>query len=520
MESTQNKTRCPHSKKCGGCQLQNLDYKEQLAHKERTCIRLLGKFCRVEPIIGMENPYHYRNKVQAAFGTTRAGRIISGIYQSSTHNIVAVDSCMTEDEIADRIIVDIRRLLRDFKMTTYNEVTGRGFLRHVLVKRGFQTGEVMVVLVTGTPIFPARNNFTRALLKLHPEITTIIQNVNDRYTSMLLGQNEKTLYGPGYITDILCGLRFRISAKSFYQINPVQTEVLYGKAMEFAELTGKETVIDAYCGIGTIGMVAAKKAGQVLGVEVNRDAVRDARENAKLNRVKNIRFVCADAGDFMVDMANAGEHCDVLFMDPPRAGSDTAFLSCALTLAPRRIVYVSCNPETLARDLNFLTKRGYRAEKIQPVDMFPHTDHVETVALLTREKSVKSYAYVNISPSELGMGGKVKKPTYKQIKEYVQKTHGLKVSSLYIANLKDELGLDKQFSYEEAEMSAEKRPKCPPEKREAILDAFRHFGMMEAYARPEGACGSVRAMPEHNTCRCGPVITDGYPHPATRERRY
>ena len=307
MESTQNKTRCPHSKKCGGCQLQNLDYKEQLAHKERTCIRLLGKFCRVEPIIGMENPYHYRNKVQAAFGTTRAGRIISGIYQSSTHNIVAVDSCMTEDEIADRIIVDIRRLLRDFKMTTYNEVTGRGFLRHVLVKRGFQTGEVMVVLVTGTPIFPARNNFTRALLKLHPEITTIIQNVNDRYTSMLLGQNEKTLYGPGYITDILCGLRFRISAKSFYQINPVQTEVLYGKAMEFAELTGKETVIDAYCGIGTIGMVAAKKAGQVLGVEVNRDAVRDAISNAKANRADNVRFYTADASDFLQGMAKAGE---------------------------------------------------------------------------------------------------------------------------------------------------------------------------------------------------------------------
>lgn len=483
MESTQNKTRCPHSKKCGGCQLQNLDYKEQLAHKERTCIRLLGKFCRVEPIIGMENPYHYRNKVQAAFGTTRAGRIISGIYQSSTHNIVAVDSCMTEDEIADRIIVDIRRLLRDFKMTTYNEVTGRGFLRHVLVKRGFQTGEVMVVLVTGTPIFPARNNFTRALLKLHPEITTIIQNVNDRYTSMLLGQNEKTLYGPGYITDILCGLRFRISAKSFYQINPVQTEVLYGKAMEFAELTGKETVIDAYCGIGTIGMVAAKRAGQVLGVEVNRDAVRDARENAKLNRVKNIRFVCADAGDFMVDMANAGEHCDVLFMDPPRAGSDTAFLSCALTLAPRRIVYVSCNPETLARDLNFLTKRGYRAEKIQPVDMFPHTDHVETVCLLTREKSVKSYAYVDITPSELGMGGKVKKPTYKQIQAYVLETHGLKVSPLYIANVKDEFGLEKQFSYEEAGMSAKKRPNCPPEKRAAIIDALIHFGMLDEDAR-------------------------------------
>ena len=376
---------CPNFRKCGGCQLQNLPYAEQLLHKQRRAVSVLGELGHVENIIGMDEPAHYRNKVHAALAYDRAkNKTISGIYQPGSHRIVPVDECMIEDKLADEIIVDIRRLLRDFKMTTYNEVTGRGFLRHVLVKRGFQTGEVMVVLVTGTPIFPARNNFTRALLKLHPEITTIIQNVNDRYTSMLLGQNEKTLYGPGYITDILCGLRFRISAKSFYQINPVQTEVLYGKAMEFAELTGKETVIDAYCGIGTIGMVAAKRAGQVLGVEVNRDAVRDARENAKLNRVKNIRFVCADAGDFMVDMANAGEHCDVLFMDPPRAGSDTAFLSCALTLAPRRIVYVSCNPETLARDLNFLTKRGYRAEKIQPVDMIPHTDHVECVVRLDK----------------------------------------------------------------------------------------------------------------------------------------
>ena len=426
----------------------------------------------------MENPYHYRNKVQAAFGTTRAGRIISGIYQSSTHNIVAVDSCMTEDEIADRIIVDIRRLLRDFKMTTYNEVTGRGFLRHVLVKRGFQTGEVMVVLVTGTPIFPARNNFTRALLKLHPEITTIIQNVNDRYTSMLLGQNEKTLYGPGYITDILCGLRFRISAKSFYQINPVQTEVLYGKAMEFAELTGKETVIDAYCGIGTIGMVASKKAGQVLGVEVNRDAVRDARENAKLNRVKNIRFVCADAGDFMVDMANAGEHCDVLFMDPPRAGSDTAFLSCALTLAPRRIVYVSCNPETLARDLNFLTKRGYRAEKIQPVDMFPHTDHVETVVLLSKGEVDSKKIRVEFSLEDMDMSEFQDGATYTQIKDYVLEHSGLKVSNLYISQIKRKCGIEVGKNYNLPKSEDSRQPQCPPEKEKAIREAFKYFGMI------------------------------------------
>ena len=381
----QNENRCPYSKKCGGCQLQNLSYEAQLEWKNRLCIKLLGRFAHVEPIIGMKTPYHYRNKVQAAFGTTRSGRIISGIYQSSTHNIVAVDSCMTEDKTADSIILDVRKLIADFKLTTYNEVTGRGFLRHVLVKRGFSTNEIMVVLVTGTPVFPAKNNFVKALLKKHPEITTIIQNVNDKFTSMLLGPNEKALYGPGYITDILCGLKFRISAKSFYQINPVQTEVLYGKAIEFAQLTGKETVIDAYCGIGTIGMVAAPNAGQVLGVEVNRDAVRDAIVNAKINHMKNIRFICADAGEFMVEMAAAGEQCDVLLMDPPRAGSDEAFLSSAVTLSPKRLVYVSCNPETLARDLKYLTAHGYSVNKIQPVDMFPHTNHCECVCLLKRK---------------------------------------------------------------------------------------------------------------------------------------
>ena len=486
--TTQNETRrCPHSRKCGGCQLQNLTYAEQLEWKNRLCVKLLGRFAHVEPILGMENPYHYRNKVQAAFGTTRAGRIISGIYQSSTHNIVAVDSCMTEDRTADKIIVDIRRLLADFKMTTYNEVTGRGFLRHVLVKRGFATNEVMVVLVTGTPIFPARNNFLRALLKLHPEITTVVQNVNDRYTSMLLGPSEKTLYGPGFITDVLCGLKFRISAKSFYQINPAQTEVLYGKAMEFAGLTGRETVIDAYCGIGTIGMIAAKTAGQVLGVEVNRDAVRDAIANAKLNNIKNIRFVCADAGEFMVDMAQNGERCDVLLMDPPRAGSDQAFLSSAVTLAPTRIVYVSCNPETLARDLLFLTKRGYRVKKIQPVDMFPHTNHVETVVLLSHKKPDSTIS-VKV---EFGEGeGKVpldniakraeaykpkERVTYKMIKEYIEAKYGFKVHTAYIAEVKRSLGLPMYDAPNAVEELKQPRKHPTAEKVEAIKDALKHF---------------------------------------------
>ena len=487
MTAQNENKRCPHSKKCGGCQLQNLTYPEQLEWKNRLCIKLLGQFAHVEPIIGMESPYHYRNKVQAAFGTTRAGRIISGIYQSSTHNIVAVDSCMTEDKAADKIITDIRKLLADFKMTAYNEVTGRGFLRHVLVKRGFATNEIMVVLVTGTPVFPARSNFLRALLKLHPEITTVVQNVNDRFTSMLLGPNEKTLFGPGFITDVLCGLKFRISAKSFYQINPVQTEVLYGKAMEFAGLTGRETVIDAYCGIGTIGVIAAKTAWQVLGVEVNRDAVRDAIANAKLNNMKNIRFICADAGEFMVDMAQNGEHCDVLLMDPPRAGSDRAFLSSAVTLAPKRIVYVSCNPETLARDLHFLTKRGYRVEKIQPVDMFPHTNHVETVVLLSHKKPD---SHINIKV-EFGEGeGKVplkaiaeraeaykpkERVTYKMIKEYIEAKYGFKVHTAYIAEVKRDLGLPMYDAPNAVEELKNPRKHPTAEKVEAIKDALKYF---------------------------------------------
>ena len=477
MTAQNENKRCPHSKKCGGCQLQNLTYPEQLEWKNRLCIKLLGQFAHVEPIIGMESPYHYRNKVQAAFGTTRAGRIISGIYQSSTHNIVAVDSCMTEDKAADKIITDIRKLLADFKMTAYNEVTGRGFLRHVLVKRGFATNEIMVVLVTGTPVFPARSNFLRALLKLHPEITTVVQNVNDRFTSMLLGPNEKTLFGPGFITDVLCGLKFRISAKSFYQINPVQTEVLYGKAMEFAGLTGRETVIDAYCGIGTIGMIAAKTAGQVLGVEVNRDAVRDAIANAKLNNMKNIRFICADAGEFMVDMAQNGEHCDVLLMDPPRAGSDRAFLSSAVTLAPKRIVYVSCNPETLARDLHFLTKRGYRVEKIQPVDMFPHTNHVESIVLLSKLHTNK-HIEVELQMDELDLTAAESKATYEEIKDYVLKQSGLKVSNLYIAQVKQKCGIIERANYNLPKSENSRQPQCPAEKEQAIVAALKHFGMV------------------------------------------
>lgn len=377
--------KCNISKKCGGCQFQGIPYKEQLKKKQKKEQSLLGAYGKVCSIIGMENPYYYRNKVHAVFDRDRKGNIISGIYEEGTHRVVPVENCLIEDEKSQEIIRTIRGMLKSFKIRTYDEDTGYGLLRHVLIRRGFSTGEIMVVLVTGSPIFPSKNNFVKALRKAHPEITTVVLNVNDRQTSMVLGDREKPIFGPGFIKDRLCGCMFRISPKSFYQVNPVQTEILYQTAIDYAGLTGKETVIDAYCGIGTIGLIAAKKAGKVIGVELNKDAAKDARINAKENKITNAAFYQGDAGRFMVEMAAKGEKADVVFMDPPRAGSDERFLSSIVKLSPKEVIYISCNPETLARDLKYLTKHHYKVEKIQPVDMFPFCDHCETVCSLSRK---------------------------------------------------------------------------------------------------------------------------------------
>ena len=378
---------CPYYKKCGGCQLQKLPYSEQLLHKQRTAIRNLGEFGHVETIIGMDDPVHYRNKVHAAFALDSRRKIISGIYQPHSHAVVPVDSCLIEDETADRIILDIRNMLRDFKIQVFDERSGSGWLRHVLVKRGFSTGDVMVVLVAVSPIFKLQKPFLRKLLEMHPEITTVILNINDRFGPVILGERDKVLYGSGYIEDILCGHRFRISSKSFYQINPVQTEKLYSLAVSLAGLTGKETVLDAYCGTGTIGITASDKARQVIGVEINRDAVRDAIANARANGIKNCWFTAGDAGKYMEQMAADKMRPDVVFMDPPRSGSDERFLRSLLRCAPKRVVYISCNVETQHRDLLVLTKGGYKVEHIQPVDMFPFTEHVESVVLMSRTES-------------------------------------------------------------------------------------------------------------------------------------
>ena len=367
--------KCPHYKKCGGCQIHNLTYDKQLEFKMKKVVKLMGKFRRVNDIIGMDNPYHYRNKVQAAFGRDKQNRIISGVYQSSTHKIVPVDNCLIEDEKADEIIVTIRKLLKSFKLKPFDDVKMTGFLRHVLIKRGFLSGEIMVVLVTGEEQFKSKRSFINAILSRHPEITTIVQNINNKRTSLVLGEKSIVLYGDGVIKEQLCGYTFTISPKAFYQINPIQTEVLYNKAMEFADIQKDDIVIDSYCGTGTIGIIASKYAKRVIGVELNKDAVKDARKNAKLNNIENIDFVCADAGQYMVNIANEGLKADVVIMDPPRAGSDVKFLKSVIRLNPRKVVYISCNPETCARDILFLSKNKYKVRKIQPVDMFPHTEH-------------------------------------------------------------------------------------------------------------------------------------------------
>lgn len=378
--------RCPVFSKCGGCQWIDRTYEEQLRAKETRFRKLMEPFCRPERIIGMEQPTHYRNKVHAAFGEDRRHGIVSGIYEERSHRIVPVDSCLIENEKADAIIVTIRGLLRSFKIRPYNEDTGRGLLRHVLIRTGQGTGQIMVVLVLASPILPCRNDFVKALLERHPEITTIVVNVNDRNTSMVLGDKEKVIYGKGYIEDRLCGKTFHISPKSFYQVNPIQAEKLYEKAMEYAALTGRETVLDAYCGTGTIGIITSTRAEKVIGVELNPEAVRDARSNAKRNQADNIAFYQNDAGVLLQQMAEQGERLDVLLMDPPRSGSSEAFLSTAVRMGPGKIVYISCNPDTLVRDLKVLTGKGYRVERSVAVDMFPFTDGIESVALLTKEE--------------------------------------------------------------------------------------------------------------------------------------
>lgn len=375
---------CKIEKKCGGCQYLRMEYAEQLKKKTTEMKKLLGAYGEVLPVIGMEEPLNYRHKVTATFSRDRKGNIIAGIYEEKTHNVLAKESCFLESNEANQIINTIRGMLKSFKIRVYDEDSEFGLLRHVMVRVGKNTGEIMVILVTADPVFPSKNNFVKALKKAHPEITTIVQNINDKRTSMVLGARNITLYGPGFIYDTLCGKRFRISPSSFYQVNPAQTEILYKKAIEFAKFKGTERILDAYCGTGTIGIIASDFVKEVVGVELNQDAVKDAVLNAKGNQVKNIQFYSKDAGEFITQMAEQNAKLDAVIMDPPRSGSSEAFIDAIGTMKPEKVVYISCNPETLARDLALLRKKGYKAKTIQPVDMFAFTVGCEVVTCLYR----------------------------------------------------------------------------------------------------------------------------------------
>ena len=381
-----SKSRCPVSKKCGGCTMINVPYEEQTVRKQQRVEDLIGRFGRVDPIVRMKNPDHYRNKVTSVFAPDKKGKPVCGIYKAGTHEVVPVKACMLEDLRADRIIQTVFALLESFKIRVYDEDRRTGFLRYVQVRTARGTRQVMVTLVTAEAVFPQAKKFVNALVKRHPEITTVVQNINDKQTTMVLGEKEKVLHGPGYIEDVLCKKRFRISSRSFYQVNSLQTEKLYNIALDYAGFSGKERILDAYCGIGTIGIIASDRCKEVLSVELNPEAVKDARINVKLNNAQNVEVFRNDSGRFMKDMAAKNEKLDILFMDPPRSGASEEFIEAVLTLRPAKVVYVSCEPDTLARDLALLTEGGYAMKKAVPVDMFPYTEGVETVVLLTQTK--------------------------------------------------------------------------------------------------------------------------------------
>ena len=368
---------------CGGCQYQQLDYQAQLKNKTKRVKDALERIANIKnvevlPCLGMKDPYNYRNKIQVPFGKDRKGNVVYGFYKENSHEIIPVKNCYIEDKRAASILWDIKELVKDMKIPIYNEDSGKGLLRYVLIRTSLHFEELMVVLVTTEMNFKGQRNFVDALIKKHPEITTIVENVNSRHTNVILGNKEKVLYGKGYIKDSILGLTFNISASSFYQVNPKQVEILYKTALDLIDFNKKEVVLDAYSGVGTIGLIASKNAKKVYSVEINKDAHKNAIDNAKRNNVDNIEFACADAGEYI---SSFDGELDIVIMDPPRKGSDEKFLSTLIENKIKKIIYISCNPETLARDIKYLSKY-YELKYCQPVDMFPMTSGAEVVTYL------------------------------------------------------------------------------------------------------------------------------------------
>lgn len=492
---------------CGGCPNLDLSYEDQLKKKQKYVKKLLENFGKVQPIIGMQDPWHYRNKAISTFSNGSGNalpsngnavssngnavssngnvvssigngkRLVSGIYKEGTHQVIPVDTCLLHHPRLDEAIKAVRDAAAYCKYKPYDEDRHTGLIRHVLVRHSRLTDEVLVVLITASSNLPGSRAFVKKVRERCPNVASIVQNINARSTSAVLGFSEKTLFGRGYIVDELCGIRFRIAASSFYQVNPVQTEILYQTAIDLAGLDKRQTVLDAYCGVGTIGLAAASRAKHVLGIERNGSAVKCAVQNARDNKITNASFVNADATAAIQKMAARGERMDVVFMDPPRAGSTPEFLDAVNRMRPDRLVYVSCNPETQQRDLGTLREMGWQVKRIQPVDMFPHTGSVETVCLLSK-LNAKQHIEVEVKMDELDLTSAESKATYEEIKEYVLEHTGLKVSHLYIAQVKRKNGIIERANYNLPKNEDAKQPVCPPEKEKAITEALLHFGMI------------------------------------------
>lgn len=471
---------CDNYKYCGGCNIQHMDYEEQLNFKQKrvkdVLKRIGGVDVEVNPVLGMEEPYKYRNKVQVPIGESHNGQIIAGFYKQGTHHIIDMNSCHIEDEEADKILVTIKKLLTKFEIEACDIMANTGIMRYVIIRRSLDNGDVMVVFVTKNDFFPKSHRIVRELTEKHKNIKTVVQNINNSRSSVVLGQKEKVLFGNGYIEDKICGLSFKISAKAFYQVNPRQTEVLYTKAIEAASLSGNETVLDAYCGVGTIGLVASKHAKKVIGVEVVKDAVKNAKENALLNNINNAEFYHDDATSFINKLAKEKRKLDVVIMDPPRDGSTPSFIDAVLKLKPCKVVYISCEPSSLARDLKLLTK-DYEVKSVQPVDMFPQTYHVETITLLQR-KDIDDRLKVRFDLDNVPLVKEETKATYQEIKDYIFNKYNVKVSTLNIAQTKTKYGIIERECYNKPKDDDSRQPKCTREKEEMIVDALKHFKML------------------------------------------
>lgn len=474
--------KCEFARQCGGCQLQALSYDQQLVFKTNKVkghLERIGGFTDIpmEPIIGMDELFHYRNKAQFPVGRNKEGKIVTGFYAGRTHNIIENRDCALgvaeNKEVLDRVIAHMEK----YGIEPYNEATGKGLVRHVLIRYGYFTKEVMVCLILNGNKLPKEELLVKSLCEI-PGMTSITINVNKKHSNVILGEEIRLLWGQEYITDRIGDISYQISPLSFYQVNPMQTQKLYAKALEYADLHGEETVWDLYCGIGTISLFLAQKAKFVRGVEIVPAAIENAKENAKLNGLENTEFFVGKAEEVLPrEYKKNGVYADVIVVDPPRKGCDETLLETMVEMNPERIVYVSCDSATLARDLKYLCERGYELRKVCPVDQFGMTVHVETVVLLSK-LNVNHHIEVELKMDELDLTAAESKATYDEIKAYVLEKFGLKVSQLYIAQIKRKCGIIERKNYNQSKKEDAKVPKCPPEKEAAIMEALKHFQMI------------------------------------------